>query len=129
MPEENTTAILLRYLGELTEASPEPVNVIHLLINNAGIMRPPALLRNVRGHELRFATNDLGHFQLTARLWPPVKNARGARVVTLSSIKRVNGKLVAPSTGYKSPAQGAATSLTAFGSGRWISEWQKHCGI
>ena len=61
-------------------------NVIHLLINNAGIMRPPTLMRNVRGHELQFATNHLGHFQLTARLWPAVKNAQGARVVTLSSI-------------------------------------------
>jgi NAD(P)-dependent dehydrogenase (short-subunit alcohol dehydrogenase family) len=59
---------------------------IHLLINNAGIMRTPTLLRTVRGHELQFATNHLGHFQLTARLWPAVKNAQGARVVTLSSI-------------------------------------------
>jgi NAD(P)-dependent dehydrogenase (short-subunit alcohol dehydrogenase family) len=61
-------------------------DVIHLLINNAGIMRPPTLMRNARGHELQFATNHLGHFQLTARLWPAVKNARGVRVVTLSSI-------------------------------------------
>jgi NAD(P)-dependent dehydrogenase (short-subunit alcohol dehydrogenase family) len=43
-------------------------------------------MRNARGHELQFATNHLGHFQLTARLWPAVKNAQGARVVTLSSI-------------------------------------------
>lgn len=61
-------------------------NVVHLLINNAGIMRPPTLMRNARGHELQFATNHLGHFQLTARLWPAVKNAQRARVVTLSSI-------------------------------------------
>jgi NAD(P)-dependent dehydrogenase (short-subunit alcohol dehydrogenase family) len=61
-------------------------NVIHLLINNAGIMRPPTLMRNVRGHELQFATNHLGHFQLTAQLWPSLNNAQGARVVTLSSI-------------------------------------------
>jgi NAD(P)-dependent dehydrogenase (short-subunit alcohol dehydrogenase family) len=61
-------------------------NVIHLLINNAGIMRPPTLMRNARGHELQFATNHLGHFQLTARLWPAIKNAQEARVVTLSSI-------------------------------------------
>jgi NAD(P)-dependent dehydrogenase (short-subunit alcohol dehydrogenase family) len=61
-------------------------DVIHLLINNAGVMRPTTLMRNARGHELQFATNHLGHFQLTARLWPAVKNAQGARVVTLSSI-------------------------------------------
>src|SRR5262245_44346834 len=58
-------------------------DAIHLLINNAGIMRPPTLMRNVRGYELQFATNHLGHFQLTARLLPAVKNAQGARVVTL----------------------------------------------
>jgi NAD(P)-dependent dehydrogenase (short-subunit alcohol dehydrogenase family) len=61
-------------------------NIINLLINNAGIMRPPTLMRNPRGYELQFAVNHLGHFQLTARLWPAVKNAQGARVVTLSSI-------------------------------------------
>jgi NAD(P)-dependent dehydrogenase (short-subunit alcohol dehydrogenase family) len=31
------------------------------------------------------ATNHLGHFQLTARLWPALKKAKGARVVTVSS--------------------------------------------
>jgi NAD(P)-dependent dehydrogenase (short-subunit alcohol dehydrogenase family) len=61
-------------------------NAIHLLINNAGIMRPPTLMRNARGYELQFAVNHLGHFQLTARLWSVIKNAQGARVVTLSSI-------------------------------------------
>jgi NAD(P)-dependent dehydrogenase (short-subunit alcohol dehydrogenase family) len=118
---------------------------------------------------LQFATNHLGHFQLTARLWPAVKNAQGARVVTLSSIGhrysgvdledpnylsrpydkdrrgqghgvrafavhpggiltdlvryltddelkawgifREDGVLKAPSTGYKSLAQGAATTM------------------
>src|SRR5262245_47650831 len=162
-------------------------NVIHVLINNAGIMRPPTLVRNSRGHELQFATNHLGHFQLTGRLWPAIKSPGGSRVVTLSSIghryspvhlddpyylarpydaaaaygqsktanalfsveldrrgqrhgvrafavhpggiltdliryltdeelkaweiTRVNGKLAAPSTGYKTPAQGAATTM------------------
>jgi NAD(P)-dependent dehydrogenase (short-subunit alcohol dehydrogenase family) len=61
-------------------------DVIHLLINNAGIMRPPTLMRNARGQELQFATNHLGHFQLTARLWPAIKDDQGARIVTLSSI-------------------------------------------
>jgi NAD(P)-dependent dehydrogenase (short-subunit alcohol dehydrogenase family) len=61
-------------------------SVIHLLINNAGIMRPPMLMRNARGYELQFAINHVGHFQLTARLWPAIKSAEGARVVTLSSI-------------------------------------------
>ncbi|AFE10729.1 putative oxidoreductase [Corallococcus coralloides DSM 2259] len=57
---------------------------LHLLINNAGIMASP-LTRDARGYESQFATNHLGHFQLTARLWPALKQANGARVVCLSS--------------------------------------------
>ncbi len=57
---------------------------LNLLINNAGIMAPP-LVRDARGFESQLAINHLGHFQLTARLWPALEKARGARVVALSS--------------------------------------------
>ncbi|GAB3924435.1 SDR family NAD(P)-dependent oxidoreductase [Larkinella terrae] len=57
---------------------------LHLLINNAGIMWVP-LQRDARGYESQLATNHLGHFQLTARLWPALKKAEGARVVNVSS--------------------------------------------
>jgi NAD(P)-dependent dehydrogenase (short-subunit alcohol dehydrogenase family) len=57
---------------------------LHMLINNAGIMATP-LARDARGFESQLATNHLGHFQLTARLWPALLAARGARVVALSS--------------------------------------------
>lgn len=57
---------------------------LHLLINNAGIMWVP-LRRDSRGIESQLATNFLGHFQLTARLWPALKKANGARVLNLSS--------------------------------------------
>lgn len=57
---------------------------LHLLINSAGIMFTP-LRRDLRGFESQFSTNHLGHFQLTARLWPALVMANGARVVTLSS--------------------------------------------
>ena len=57
---------------------------LHLLVNNAGIMATP-LARDARGFESQFATNHLGHFQLTSRLWPALVAAGGARVVTLSS--------------------------------------------
>jgi NAD(P)-dependent dehydrogenase (short-subunit alcohol dehydrogenase family) len=62
-------------------ASGEP---LHILVNNAGIMAAP-LARDVRGYEFQFATNHLGHFQLTALLWPALVKARGARIVTVSS--------------------------------------------
>jgi len=58
---------------------------LDILINNAAIMASP-LMRDARGYEAQFATNHLGHFQLTARLWPALKAAGGARVVALSSI-------------------------------------------
>ncbi|MCF0072765.1 SDR family NAD(P)-dependent oxidoreductase [Dyadobacter sp. CY261] len=58
---------------------------LHLLINNAGIMWVP-LRRDGRGIESQLATNYLGQFQLTARLWPALKKANGARVINVSSL-------------------------------------------
>ena len=59
---------------------------LDILINNAAIMASP-LMRDARGYEAQFATNHLGHFQLSARLWPALKALKGgARVVSLSSI-------------------------------------------
>ena len=57
---------------------------LHILINNAGIMWVP-LRRDSRGYESQLTTNHLGHFQLTAQLWPALKKANGARVVNVSS--------------------------------------------
>lgn len=55
-----------------------------ILINNAAVMATP-LLRNRLGYEMQFATNHLGHFQLTARLWNELREA-SARVISLSSL-------------------------------------------
>ncbi|MCI0446054.1 SDR family NAD(P)-dependent oxidoreductase [bacterium] len=57
---------------------------LDILMNNAGIMAPP-LVRDKRGYESQFATNHLGHFQLTIQLWPALKKSGNARVVSLSS--------------------------------------------
>ena len=64
-------------------------NRLELLINNAAIMACPKALDS-RGYESQFATNHLGHFQLTARLWPLLK-AGGARVVAVSSVGHQRG--------------------------------------
>jgi NAD(P)-dependent dehydrogenase (short-subunit alcohol dehydrogenase family) len=58
---------------------------LHLLVNNAGIMALPELKRDAQGNELQFSTNHLGHFRLALRLWPALKRAGGARVVSVSS--------------------------------------------
>jgi NAD(P)-dependent dehydrogenase (short-subunit alcohol dehydrogenase family) len=57
---------------------------LHILVNNAGIMGGP-LVRDARGYESQFATNHLGHFQLTLGLLPALRAAHGARVVNLTS--------------------------------------------
>nr|WP_193044427.1 oxidoreductase [Mycolicibacterium baixiangningiae] len=57
---------------------------LHMLINNAGIMGGPRTL-DPRGYEAQFATNHLGHFQLTLGLFPALRDANGARVVNVSS--------------------------------------------
>jgi len=64
---------------------------LDILVNNAGIMWVP-LQRDVRGYESQLSTNHLGHFQLTARLWPALKQAGSARVVSVSSF----GHQIAP---------------------------------
>jgi NAD(P)-dependent dehydrogenase (short-subunit alcohol dehydrogenase family) len=53
---------------------------LDLLINNAGVMRPP-LTRTADGFELQFGTNHLGHFALTNLLLSDITG----RVVTVSS--------------------------------------------
>jgi NAD(P)-dependent dehydrogenase (short-subunit alcohol dehydrogenase family) len=58
---------------------------LHILINNAGIMWVP-FRKDSRGFESQLATNYIGQFHLTARLWPALKQANGARVVNVSSL-------------------------------------------
>src|SRR6267143_1541446 len=70
-----------RFAGEFLTTN----RALDMLIHNAGLSGPP-LTRDDRGYEIRFATNHLGDFQLTARLWSAVKRAAGARVVAYSSI-------------------------------------------
>jgi NAD(P)-dependent dehydrogenase (short-subunit alcohol dehydrogenase family) len=57
---------------------------LHILVNNAGIMWVP-LRRDAAGNESQLSTNHFGHFRLTARLWPALKHAKGARIVNVSS--------------------------------------------
>ncbi|MEV6126422.1 SDR family NAD(P)-dependent oxidoreductase [Streptomyces violaceusniger] len=65
---------------------------LHILVNNAGIMALPELHRTTEGWELQFATNYLGHFNLTLGLHDALAAAGGARIVSLSS----SGHLFSP---------------------------------
>lgn len=65
---------------------------LHILVNNAGIMGG-RLTRDARGYESHFATNHLGHFQLTLGLLPALRAAQGARVVNVSSGAQRHGPI------------------------------------
>jgi NAD(P)-dependent dehydrogenase (short-subunit alcohol dehydrogenase family) len=56
-----------------------------VLINNAGVMALPRG-RTAEGFEIHLGTNHLGHFALTARLFPLLRQASSARVITVSSL-------------------------------------------
>ncbi|HUW04488.1 MAG TPA: SDR family NAD(P)-dependent oxidoreductase [Acidimicrobiales bacterium] len=59
-------------------------DTIDVLLNNAGVMACPQG-RTADGFELQFGTNHLGHFLLTALLFPALMSSDSPRVVTLSS--------------------------------------------
>jgi len=63
---------------------------IAILINNAAIMAAPET-RVGPEWEAQFATNHLGHYALTNRLWPALVAGGGARVVSLSSTGHKRG--------------------------------------
>jgi len=64
--------------------------VIHVLMNNAGVMFTP-FGRTQDGFELQIGTNHFGHFELTRLLVPQLAAAGGARLVILSSGGHVMG--------------------------------------
>ena len=63
-----------------------------LLINNAGLMAIP-YNRTEDGFEMQFGVNHLGHFALTARLWPLLSKTEGSRVVQVSSLAHYIGEI------------------------------------
>lgn len=58
---------------------------LDLLINNAGVMVPPAS-KTAQGFELQFGTNVLGHYAFTGHLFEILKATPNSRVVTVSSL-------------------------------------------
>ncbi|HEY1843026.1 MAG TPA: SDR family NAD(P)-dependent oxidoreductase [Mycobacterium sp.] len=71
---------------EIRNATP----VIHILMNNAGVMFTP-FGRTRDGFEIQLGTNHFGHFELTRLLVPQLAAAAGARLVILSSAGHVLG--------------------------------------
>ena len=90
---------------------------LHLLINNAGIMWVP-LQRDGRGIESQLATNYLGQFHLTARLWTALKQANGARVVNVSSLGHHNSNFNFEDPNFENRAY---ETLQAYGQSKTAS--------
>ena len=65
---------------------------LDLLINNAGIMIPP-YGKTEDGFESQMGTNHLGHFALTAQLFPLLKSTGGSRIVNVSSTAHNMGNI------------------------------------
>jgi NAD(P)-dependent dehydrogenase (short-subunit alcohol dehydrogenase family) len=74
-------------LGRTLVAEDRP---IHLLIANAGVMRPPERQTTVDGFELQLGTNHLGHAALVTHLLPVLRAGR-ARVTSQISIAANQG--------------------------------------
>lgn len=70
--------------AELRESYPS----IDVLVNNAGVMALPKRA-TADGFEMQLGVNHLGHFALTAQLWPVITT----RVVTVTSLVHRMGKI------------------------------------
>lgn len=99
-------------LGDLasTAAAAEQILAKHdsidLLINNAGVMAMPERT-TVDGFEMQMGVDHLGHFAFTAHLLPAILKAESARVVTVTSIARFQGRPVNPDNPHMKGNYGA----------------------
>lgn len=64
---------------------------VDILLNNAGLMATPAG-QTKDGFETQIGTNHIGHFVLTEELMPALAAADAARVVTMTSSARAQGR-------------------------------------
>lgn len=82
----------LRDIRNFTEAYSSQYSSLSVLINNAGVLIPP-YQKTKDGFELQFGTNHLGHFALTGLLLPELLKTPQSRVVTISSLAAIKGRI------------------------------------
>lgn len=83
----------LRSVSAFAERLSSQIKHLDILVNNAGVMAMPTRQTTADGFELQLGTNHLGHFALTGRMLPLLQTAKGARVVSVSSIAHRSAKL------------------------------------
>lgn len=86
-PLDLSSLASVRGLAESLVAEGRPV---HLLVNNAGVMRPATRQLTEDGFELQMGTNHLGHVALTLGLLPVLRAGR-ARVTHQTSVAARRG--------------------------------------
>jgi NAD(P)-dependent dehydrogenase (short-subunit alcohol dehydrogenase family) len=87
--EVRTVRLDLASLASVREAAAELGDAgVDVLINNAGVMALPRS-ETEDGFEMQLGVNHLGHFALTAALWPRIRE----RVITVSSVAHKFGKI------------------------------------
>lgn len=82
----------LRSVQEMSAELRSAGDPIHILVNNAGLMTPPARQVTADGFEVQFGTNHLGHVALVAGLLPLLRSGR-ARVVSQISVAANRGAI------------------------------------
>ncbi|MFD6444207.1 SDR family oxidoreductase [Promicromonospora sp. NPDC060204] len=82
----------LESVAALGDTLREEGRPIHLMINNAGVMRPPSRQTTADGFELQTGTNHLGHFALVGHLLPLLRDG-GARVTSQVSVAARRGSI------------------------------------
>ncbi|WP_111768497.1 SDR family oxidoreductase [Nakamurella deserti] len=101
-------------LGATLRAEGTP---IHVLVNNAGVMTPPARMTTADGFELQFGANHLGHFALVGQLLPLLRAGR-ARVTSQISVAALSGAVNWDDLNWQRSYDGAkaySQSKIAFG--------------
>jgi NAD(P)-dependent dehydrogenase (short-subunit alcohol dehydrogenase family) len=91
----------LRSIREFADLYQTKNPQLNILINNAGVMRTPGLLRTADGFEMQIGVNHIGHFYLTNLLLPQMihtasKNSGETypcRVVNVASLAHTRGTI------------------------------------
>ncbi|MEO7446865.1 MAG: SDR family oxidoreductase [Humibacillus sp.] len=80
----------VRAFADAMTADGRPVDV---LVNNAGVMTPPRRFETVDGFELQLGSNFLGPLALTNLLMPLLLRGAQPRVVTMTSLAALLGRI------------------------------------
>jgi NAD(P)-dependent dehydrogenase (short-subunit alcohol dehydrogenase family) len=83
----------LESVGRFAEQMDRRLPQLDILVNCAGIAAVARRETSVDGLERQLATNYLGHFALTGRLLPPLRRAHAARVISISSLSHIRGRI------------------------------------